>query len=176
MWECQADRLYETVAWETSQDPSGSRVVVQARTWGVGARVCGGGGGSDIAAPFWYLLMPPVGDHGQTCAWSSGQSQGWGNLTQKATGHWERGHWRKGPCPVSALTFGPPFWPTFPPGHFCLFTVVLLTYFCKPSSGSAHVQSRACDFVGSFPRRLGSCSPKVQPSCEASQPCPLMPF
>lgn len=44
VWECQADRLYETVAWETSQDPSGSRVVVQARTWGVGARVCGGRG------------------------------------------------------------------------------------------------------------------------------------
>lgn len=44
VWECQADRLYETVAWETSQDPPGSRVVVQAHTWGVGARVCWGRG------------------------------------------------------------------------------------------------------------------------------------
>lgn len=53
--------------------------------------------------------------------------------------------------PVSSLTPRPCFWPTLPPGHSCLFTVILLTYSYKPSPGPAHPQSRACVFVGPSP-------------------------
>lgn len=66
VWECQADRLYETVAWETS------RRIRQAAEWlfrpthGVWGQGCvGGGGGSDTAAPLRYLFMLPTGDRGQ---------------------------------------------------------------------------------------------------------------
>lgn len=92
VWECQADRLYETVAWETSQDPPGSRVVVQAHTWGVGARVCRGRGrlrhhGSlrvPLHASNWGSWPGPA--HGQQAKAKVGQSN-----PKKVKRHWRRG-------------------------------------------------------------------------------------
>lgn len=120
VWECQADRLYETVAWETSQDPPGSRVVVQAHTWGVGARVCWGRGrlrqcGSlmvPLHASNWGSLPGPA--HGQQAKTKVGQSN------PKSQGTLEERVLEEGTLPNSAPTSEPP---PFRP-HFHLATSV----------------------------------------------------
>lgn len=120
VWECQADRLYETVAWETSQDPPGSRVVVQAHTWGVGARVCWGRGrlrhcGSltvPLHASNWGSGSGPT--HGQQA-----KAKGVAISPQKPRDTRGEGTRGKGPCSVSAPTSEPPF-----RSHFHLVTSV----------------------------------------------------
>lgn len=89
------------------QLPGKHRRIRQAAEWlfrpthGVWGQGCvGGGGGSDSVAPLWYLFMPPTGDRSQDLLMVSKPKPRWGNLTQKAKGHWRRGYWRKGPCPI----------------------------------------------------------------------------
>lgn len=74
--------------------------------------------------------------------------------------------------PVSALTPRSPFWPMLPPGHSCLFTV-LLTHFYKTLLWPSSPSVQGLYLCRPFPRWLPPAA--LRPSLNKKPPSPAPP-